>query len=193
LDYFLLETTGDLNDETLGIVKDSPAGMGLKDYKLARGKPARADVPADVELLLDPDSPGMKLRDVLGNLCGYFLCSARMVNVIKTNFPELKIEFIPFTLKDQKQRVRKEEYLFVNPLDHRDCLHEKRSKIEYDDDGTVLLIKDYVIDKKKAEEGLPHLFRIDKDPGKYVFSRDFGRAMVAAGVEGLLGVLLEQA
>ncbi len=192
MDYFLLDTTGDLNDETLGIVKDSPAGMGIKDYKLARGKPAREDVPPDVELFLDPDSPGMVLKDVLGNLRGYFLGSAKVVDAIQNSFPELKVEIIPFTLRDQKERVCKATYSFVNPLDHRECLHESKSEIEYDEDGKVLLIKDYVIDKKKAED-LPHLFRIDKDAGKYVFSRDFGRAMNAAGVEGLLGVLLEQA
>ncbi|NNE36081.1 MAG: hypothetical protein HKN13_12640 [Rhodothermales bacterium] len=192
MDFFLLDTTGDLNDETLGVVKDSPAGMGLKDYKLARGKPAREDVPPDVELFLDPDSAGMVLKDVLGNLRGYFLGSAKVVETIRSSFPELNVEFIPFTLRDQKERVCKAEYSFVNPLDHRECLHEAKSEIEYDEDGTVLMIKDYVIDKTKAEN-LPHLFRIAEDPGKYVFSRDFGRAMQAAGVKGLQGILLEQA
>ena len=191
MDYFLLETTGDLSDENLGIVKDSPVGMGLKDYKLARGKAAVDDVPQGLELFLDPSTTGEVLNDVLGNLCGYFLGSSKVVDGIRKTFSESNVEFVPFVLKDQKKRLCKVEYSFINPLDHCDCLHPGKSEIECDEDGTVLLIKDYVLDKEKAG-GLPHLFRIDKDPGKYVFSREFGRAMNAAGVTGLLGVLLEQ-
>ena len=190
MDFFLLETDGDLNDESLGIVKRSPEALGLYDYKLAVGKKFGSEYPENVELQLDEDTPGMTLKAILGNLRGYFLGSSAVVKVINDNFPELEIETLPFKLLDQKGRVMSEDYFFINPLDHYDCLKDEECDISYDDDGSILSIRKIILDKSKMD-GAPDFFRVDKKPGQYVFSRKFGKTLQDEGVDNLLGIPLK--
>jgi len=102
MDYFLLETTGDLNDETLCLVKDPPEGMGIKYYLMTFGGKATPYWPENASIYLRSERPGIKLADLLGNTKSYFLLSTAGMELIKKYNLETLIEYLPFTLYNQK-------------------------------------------------------------------------------------------
>jgi hypothetical protein len=189
MDYFLLSTTGDLNDEKLVLIDDGPEGMGRQTFRLSRGEQAAKHFPAKAKVTLRAENPGIKLSGLLRNTKNFLIGSSAAKDVITRLCHDLDIEFLAFTLVNHKGRVHSTDYWFINPIGGLDCLAENECGIEYDDDGDVVSIERYVLDAGKIADA-PHLFRIDKQPTRYVISKTLGEALGAGGVTNVRGTKL---
>lgn len=185
MDFFLVTTTGDLNDQSLSLVEDAPEGIGLRWYCMARGVRARPHLPQDPKVYLPRASRGLKLPGLLGNTMGYFIGSTKVKEIVEKHCPEQDIEYLQFTLYNQKKRVYSKDYWFINPIGGVDCLSEPACGIKYDDDGDIVTFKQLVLDSNKITE-VPHLFRVLKVPTKYVMSKNLVQALKDDAVTNLL-------
>jgi hypothetical protein len=189
MDYFLLSTTGDLNDETLCLIDDGPEGMGRQTFRLSRGERAAKHYPAKARVTLRAENPGIKLSGLLRNTKNFLIGSSAAKHVVARLCSDLDVEFLAFTLINHKGRVHSTDYWFINPIGGLDCLAEEECGIEYDEDGDVVSIARYVLDAGKIADA-PHLFRIDKQPTRYVISKTMGETLAAAKVTNVRGTKL---
>lgn len=189
MDYFLWNTTGDVNDESLCFIHDAPEGMGLRAAKLALGRAAAKHVPDSPRITLRKESPGLALPGFIGNTKGMLILSSAGVQVVKEMCPDEKIELFPFELVNHKGRVHSTDYSIVNPLTAIPCLALAQSGATVDDDGEVSAVERVVLSRAALEDA-PHLFRIAEMRVHYVFSRAFGKKMNAAGVTNVRGAQL---
>lgn len=172
--YFRLWPRGNDRDKTLAFVRDEPAGLGLYDYYMRQGERIGEHYPANAKVYLDPQTPGIKLESVLGNLCSYLMVSTAMRDLVLgvcTN----EIEVLPFTLYNHKKRVHSTDYVILNPIGTYDCVNRKASTITYEGDAIVGVAK-LVFDSNKVE-GAPHLFRVPEKPSWYFISETLARAI----------------
>ena len=185
MEYFLLETAGDLNDERLCLITSPPEGMGINYYRLATGYRARKQFPNNAKVYLSPENRGIKLSDILGNLNSFFITSSLAKSVLEEYCEAKKIEYLPFTLFNHKNRVHSTDHFFVNPIGSFNCLKEDACNIKYSADGDIITIEEIVLDERKLRSA-PHLFRIRKIPDEYVISKELSTAMRVAEVTNLV-------
>ena len=185
MNYYLLQTTGDLNDDALCLLDSPPEGMGIHYYRLARGVTAKKHFPDNAKVYLPTEYKGIKLSGVLGNIRSFLIVSTLAKDIIQRLCGNQKIEFFNFTLYNHKKRVHSTDYYFVNPIGSFDCLKEKSCNIKFSDDGDIITFDQIVFDKKKLKSA-PHLFRIKKMPVEYVISRKLALELGEAGITNLI-------
>lgn len=182
MDYFLFETTGNLNDESLCLIEDCPEGLEKKDYTLQLGQPCLPYFPESAVIRLREENRGIKLTHIIGNTKSYFIGSKLVKEIIELHCPNQNIEYLPFTLYNHKSRVHSTDYFIINPIGGFDCLNLAASGAVYSNkDGRLLTLKNYVLDTNKIKKA-PHLFRIDVESYNYVVSEALAQAFVDGGV-----------
>jgi len=190
MDYFLLNTAGDLNDESLCLITDEPEGMGGGGYRMGRGRVAKDHYPTNAKIYLNDENPGIKLSGMIGNTCGFFIVNSDARKIIEKLCADSEIEYLPFSLYNHKKRVHSNDYCFVNPIGGLDCLNEKASGITYDEDDEVEDIEEFVLDSGKVKN-FPHLFRIDKERSEYVISGQLLTGLTENAITNVDGELLQ--
>lgn len=182
MDYFLVKTTGDLNDESLCLIEDCPEGLEKKDYTLKLGQPCLPYYPENAIIRLREENRGIKLKSIIGNTKNYLIGSTLVKDIIQRHCPDQNIEYLPFTLYNHKNRVHSADYFIINPIGGFDSINIEASDPIYSPkDGRLLTVEKYVLDSKKIEKA-PHFFRVDIEPCNYVVSRVLGQALVDGGV-----------
>ncbi|HZH17627.1 MAG TPA: DUF1629 domain-containing protein [Archangium sp.] len=185
MNYFMLDKKGDLNNQDLCLVEDPPKGIGLRRFTMAKGKPAKPFYPAEPKVFLREENPGLKLCSLLGNTLSYLMVSSEMMKVIEELCVGSEIEYLPIDLYDHRERLYSKDYFIINPLGAVDCLDEAASGISYGEEGSVIDIKQYVLDAAKLKQA-PSLFRIDKQPGELVVDERFAQAVKKHGFTNVL-------
>jgi Immunity protein family (Imm11) len=150
------------------------------------GVEAKPHYPEDAKVYLRPERRGIKLSGILGNLNGYFIGSSKVKELIAAHCPDRNVEFLPFTLYNQKRRIHSTDYWFINPIGGLDCLNEPACGIKYDADGVVVTMERTVLGSDKLANA-PDLFRILKAPTEYVLSRRLTQAFRDNGITNVLG------
>lgn len=188
--YYRISCTGDLGDSSLCLVEDPPEGMGLEHFYMAGGDRAAPFFPKDAKVYLREENPGIKLAGILGNTVGYLIGNAQAKAIIEKHSKGQEIEFLPFTLYNQKRRMHSKDYFFINPIGTFDCLDEKASGAKYDEDGEIVTTEKFVLDAKKVQKA-PNIFRMGKVPTEYVMSFTLAQALKAGGVTNVFGYELD--
>jgi len=191
MDFFQWKTTGDVNDDSLCFIADGPDGMGLQLACLQLGKPAQQFMPPDPKIALRKEHPGIKLAGFIGNSKNFLILSKAGLGVIEKMCSGQKLEIFPFTLFNHKKRVHSTDYVILNPLTFVPALDHGASGVQLSPKGKVESVERFVLSKVKVADA-PHLFRLAERPVEYVFSRDLGRALNAAGVSNVFGTPLDQ-
>ena len=186
MNFYSLETGGDLNDPALCFIAQPPEGMTRGNQRMGLGKPVRKLFPQNAQIRLLEEHPGIKLPGYLGNQPGYLIFSSAGRAVIQRLCPKQKIEYLNFTLVNHKGRVHSTDYCIVNPLGSFDALNEIASTIKYaQDDGRILSVAEVVLDSVKLENA-PHLFRLKHKPILYVLSQALRDAFAEANVSNIV-------
>lgn len=191
MDYFLWETGGDLNDESLCFIEDAPEGMGLDETNLQWGKSAKKVYPKDAKIYLRKENPGLALPGFIGNTKNLLILSKAGLAVLEKYCEGQKYEVFPFDLVNHKKRVHSRDYVIFNPLTFVAALDLNASDLVLRKNGEVGAVKTYVLSAAKLGDA-PHLFRLAEKPTSYIFSRELGRAFNAAGVSNIFGKQLRQ-
>ncbi|MBW2661812.1 MAG: hypothetical protein JRD93_07465 [Deltaproteobacteria bacterium] len=182
--YFFVETLGKLGNPNLCILSRPPDGLGVKSYRMAKGKKIGVHYPKDAIIYMDDEHPGIKIESLIGNTKGYLIVSREMKECIEEHCTFCEIEYLPFTLYNHKKRVHSQDYFIINPIGTFDCLNLKASQIEYLD-GEVVGIDNFVVDPRKLEKP-PALFRIKEDPRRYVINEELAKAFEEKGFTNVL-------
>lgn len=179
--FFLIETLGDANDDDWCFIENFVQGLNQQSGRIHRGEPMTPIYPADAKIFLKGDETGLKLGSFVGNSRSMMLVSGPFRRVIEDLCVGVPIEYLPVSIHDHRKRPFATDYHIVNPLGTFDCLDEKKTDIEWDDDepGTVIDVDDLVLDRAKMKNA-PELFRVHLDPTSYVVGRKLARAIYDA-------------
>jgi hypothetical protein len=185
--YFLLETTGDLNNEDQLFIDGPPQGMGLIADNMSIGEPVRPYYKQNIHFTIDADNHYRDICDILGNSRSYIIVSQRtkdiLLNVLASS---IALECISADFYDESGVKLISDYFIINPLGEFDCLHEDASGLICDENGIILEMKAIVLDRVKIEHA-PPLFRIAGKPTFYIFNLTLGLALKQAGITNLIG------
>ena len=190
--YFQINTLGDSRDKALAFISSSVENMGLYDYTITEGERAARYFPEEAEIYLQPNDPGIKLTDFIGNAISCLIVNTAIKDTIIEYCPvgEVEIEMLPFTLINHKKRVHSTDYWIINPIGTFDCVNRSASEIEFLDDEIVGVDK-YVFDPKKLENA-PHLFRVPEDPTEYFISQNLAKAFQEKQFTNIFLIEIEQ-
>lgn len=183
--YFEIETLGDINNSELLFLDQEPEVLGLDVYCLAAGEPIGTDYPSEVKVKPSEEHAGIQLSSLLGNNFNYLIASAAVKEAVSEHCVEAAIEYLPFTLLDHRERVRSQDYFFINPLGSIDAVDAAASDIKYHRSGAVVAIRKLVLDPQKLI-GAPGLFRLKQDPQRYIVSEPLVRAFKERGFTNLV-------
>jgi hypothetical protein len=195
--YFLINTLGDVDGER-AILDKPPEGLGLRFHRPARGLKTADVYPKDARIRMSKRYRGVKLDSLIGNTNGYLIVKKPVQDVIEATCESVEIEYLPFTLYNQKNRVQSTEYVIVNPIGSLDCLNLKASEIEYLDEpgdpyhGEVVDVEKVVLDPGKLGRKTPALFRIKEKPNQYVISEELAEAFKKKGFTNIILTEIEQ-
>ena len=88
-----------------------------------------------------------------------------------------------------KNRIYSKDYYFINPIGGISGLDEKASGMTMSKKGGKSF-EDLIFDEDKIKNA-PHLFRLSEERYRYVVSTDLILALRDAGVDNLIGSLIE--
>lgn len=188
---FLELETGFSADPDFVYLKDVPAGTETERYRMSEGDRMGADYPADAVVQMGPESYGVTLPTLISNIFSFLIVRRDLKDVLVATGVDL--EALPFTLLDARQRVMSRDYFIVNPIGVFDCIDEKASVIRYSKraPSVIIAIDKLVLDPRKLEKA-PDLFRIARDPRRYVISQQLAARIAALNPTNVQAHLLEQ-
>ena len=186
MEYYFLQTTGNLQNEDQLFIEESPDGLGWHDYYLSIGEYAAPYYPENCRITIRSSGAIGDISDFIGNSRGYFIASVRLKDVLKKNCADIEIEYLPVKLYSRENRLICDDYSFINPIGTVDCLNEKESQIRYDRRGDIISMEKLVLDAAKLGNS-PRLFRIYRKPMWYVFNGELASAFSDAGITNLIG------
>jgi hypothetical protein len=174
--YFRLWLRGNRDDRTLAFVRDPPKDLGVWNYCLLEGERVGDRFPRDAKVHLDPESPGIKLESVLGNLLNYLMVTTQMKDVILSVCTS-EIETLPFILYNHKNRVHSKDYWIINPIGTFDCVNRAASRIVMDSTGQDIIRVDSLAFDREKMASAPDLFRVPEKPEWMFISEALARAI----------------
>jgi hypothetical protein len=195
--YFFINTLGEVDGER-AILDGAPRELGLEYYRPARGLPVADLFPEDARIVMSKKYKGVKLDSLLGNTKSYLIVKQPVRKVIEAHCAKAAIEYLPFTLYNQKKRVQSKDYVIVNPIGTVDCLNLDESEIEYLDEpgdayhGSVVGVDRFVLDPARLKDA-PALFRIKEQPSEYVINEKLAAAFEKEGFTNIVLTEIEMA
>jgi hypothetical protein len=175
--FYQIDTlaTDGADAEDFAFVDQGLNELGVGSYMPSEGDPIEPEISAPLTLKLCPGS-GVRLGTLIGNTHAYLLLAEAAKECVAEACPGVRIEYVPFTLYNHKNRVHSTDYFVVNPIGAVDCIHRQASDIEYfvkpgsPADGKILSIRRLVFDASKVATA-PALFRIQGQPRAYVINQ----------------------
>jgi hypothetical protein len=126
--------------------------QGMDDsFKLLQGVPLQEGFPDGVEFHMDPDFPNnLALPDNIRNLDLVILGGARLAASLQARKLE-KVEYLPVSIIDHKDRPAGPGYMIVHPIDPVDCVDTSQSvfKLSPIDESNFDSFSKLVLDTKR--------------------------------------------
>ncbi len=144
---------------------------------LPDGKRVDAAYPShkEIRFRLGEDFPGLLPCSFIGNASGSLPCTNELAQCILRHHVG-EIEIVPFVLINHRGRVQSRDYVFVNPIGTFDALELNKSTIDRYKDGSILGIRNMVLDATKLNNA-PDLFRLQEEPSTYLCSETLANAI----------------
>jgi hypothetical protein len=190
--YFEIDTMPAF-DRDFVFIENPPEGTRASAFQMAVGEPMAADYPADARIYLTDKHPGLVLPSLIGNVRSFLIVARPVKEVFEAARPDA-VEYLPFTLYNHTRRVASRDYFIVNPLGSYDCVDWKASTVRYSptEPEVILRVTDLVLDPRKLAKA-PELFRIDRQPRRYVISQRLGKKLVPLAPSNFIVTELQQA
>jgi hypothetical protein len=163
-------------------------GIGNVDdeWQIKEGMSRAAGFPADAQFEMNKQyKKQMALSDNISNLEDMAVVSPRLKEFIEAQNPK-RVEFLPVTIINHKDKPVPDPYHIVNPLAIVDCIDKQRSDIswnELDPEAIAGLLELHLLADKIDPELL--LFRPKHLEHRIFVRRDFAQAIEAAGFTGV--------
>lgn len=165
--FFAIDPLGNINDDrTLAVAEGPPADLESPESP-AFGDAVSSDWPADAKIYMSPEFKGVRVSSFISNPVLYLMVTSETKDIIERHCQSIEVEFLPFSLYNQKRRLQTRDCWIVNPLGEFDCLNRSKSELVLSKKGTIINIKRAVLDTNKIEAA-PQLFRIKGRASVYV-------------------------
>jgi hypothetical protein len=170
----MIDTLGTVDGEH-ALLDRLPGDMGVDSYRMAEGVATAGLYPADAWVPMSKKYRGVKLASILGNTHDCLMVEKKVREIIEQHCGNVNVEYLPFVIRNVKNRVQSEDYVIINPVGTFDCLDVNASQIKYLDapgdayHGSVVDVFEYVLDAAKVKKA-PHLFRPREKPNRYILS-----------------------
>ncbi|MDH5216602.1 MAG: hypothetical protein OEX19_02830 [Gammaproteobacteria bacterium] len=174
MNYYRLDVY-DRQDNDFCFLASAPEEIPLLISYIASGKPAISKYPNDVSVRISSGRGGIVLSDIIANKNHSLIVHQTVKEVIET-FCEKFCEYLPLDIINHKGRLASNEYFYVNPLGTHDCLNLKESVIKWTDDGKVIKVRKFVLDKNKLDD-VPPLFRVPQNEYQYFINQQLVEAL----------------
>ncbi|ABC30227.1 hypothetical protein HCH_03481 [Hahella chejuensis KCTC 2396] len=193
MEYFELNSLGDLDDGDFCILDQAPEGMGAHYSRLCRGNSAVEYFPEDAVVHMSEDREGSKLASLVGNTKSFLIVHKDVKSIIEEKAGNKNIEYFPFTIHNQNNKPHSADYCFINPLIKLDCLDIEASEVQYwKDTDKVLDVGQFILDRKKVENA-PAIFRVKEEIFTYVVNEDLANAFRQKGFTNMILTKLQYA
>ncbi|MBC7994493.1 MAG: hypothetical protein H7Z15_14785 [Rhizobacter sp.] len=154
--------------------------------ELNSGVSIAAKFPTDLSYRMSDRFPDDYLLSDNFNVAGQIIVSAKLRAHLETALPQQKIEYLPATIVNHKDRVAASDYFIVHSLDVVDCIDLERSKVKWNPLNKKVITSCKALALK--EEVIPaatKLFRPMHWGMRTMASADLARELEAAGFTGL--------
>jgi len=163
----------------------NPEGFD-KQFLLLEGIPLTECWPAGVVCRMSARYPkDIELSDSLygGN---YPVISKRLKEAISQGDGGARVEYLPVTILNHKERVASADYFVVNPLDTIDCIDKERSGVRWNNinPNVISSLKMMVLNEDAIPSNLG-VFRPRHMLAAYLMSRGLADALTTQGFTGL--------
>lgn len=176
MDYFVLHTLTQ-DDPDLCILRNGPQGIEHITYKMMSGEPIRPEYPDDAQIAMSEKEDGMVLGGLISNTCSLFIVTRAVKDLILAHDrAHDQLECLPVKILNHKKRVASSDYFIINPLGTEDCLDQKRSIIKRTKKGSVIAVKEMVLDERKINPDKA-LFRPKENHHAYIARADWVRKL----------------
>lgn len=174
--YYMINTLGNDQDKTLAFITRPPEGLGIHNYRMARGIAIGDIYPQAAKIYLERRKPGTKLVSLIGNTQRYLIVCTDMKELIEQHVND-ELELLAFTLYDHKERVLSDDYWIINPIGTNDVLNKDASDIRYsvDNPADVVSVRKFILDPELLTAE-PNLFRVPQVASRYFISERLARA-----------------
>jgi hypothetical protein len=181
LEYYLFKIN---SDKKVCCIEDIERNIPDAFY-LQKGISLKDIYPTEVTLNIFPES-GDILTDFINNISRCLLISLELKEILVNEGLDIKkVEYLPFQLKDKKQRLLTKEFYIANVLIKINCLDKKQSQCSiFKKTGNILNLETAVLN----EDNIPQdekLFRIGEYPSRIVIRSDLFDLLQQKGFTGL--------
>ena len=167
--------------------------FGLDDpQELNEGVPFAEHFPCDAKFTMDLDFPyNVLLTDNLVNTDLLIVASSKIKTFLEKR-SITKVEYLPVTILNHKQRAINEEYFIIHPIDPVDCLDMEKCGPVWSsiDPSAIESIERLVLDAKKIDQ-LREIFRPKFFYDVTIVKRELAATMDKEGFTNNLWIELE--
>jgi hypothetical protein len=181
--YFFLITDPDNNDRAF---LEELSAAPVEDYEFGECISLEKRFPKGVVMSMSKDDPDFRvLYDVVNNMDSLLIVSKPFKELLEKEDCG-KIEYLPISIKDQRNKIASTDYFIVNLIDSVDYIDNEKSTVVYSalDDDLIVDIQKVVLNEKNIPKGCS-LFRSKSYPFGYVVSDKLKKAIEKANMENI--------
>ena len=168
-------------------------GLTFPDYMFDKCVSLKENYSDDVTLEMDKGSEDRRaLYDITNNINQLLITSEPFKEILETCDCG-NVEFLPVSIKNQRDKIEKEKYYIVHLVDSIDYLNKEKSIIEYRalDESQIACVEDIELQHNNIPGGRS-LFRADYYPNRYVVNEDLKNKIEDEEFEGMIFVPIEE-
>ena len=161
------------------------------DYMFNKCVSLKDKISADFILEMNKEDPeGRVLYDMADNIIQLLIISEPFKELLQ-NYDCGDVEFLPVSIKNQRDKIEKEKYYIVNLVDSVDYIDTEKSTIKYRamDESVIFKVKN--LSMKEISKSID-LFRADYYPKRYVVSEDLKNKNEDDELEGMKFIPIDE-
>ncbi len=167
------------------------SNLPFEDYMFDKCISLKDKYSDDVLLIMDKGEANWRvLYDITDNIFRLLIVSEPLKEILET-FDCGDIEFLPVSIKNQRDKIEKEQYYIAHLVDSVDYIDTEKSTVEYRSMNESRIFSVENITLKKIPENRD-LFRADYYPNCYVVSERLKNKIEEEEFEGILFVPIEK-
>lgn len=175
--YFRIKTMGNIEQERdQAFLDKKPEDLDGWGFCMTLGDRIGSHYPDDAKVYMQPQHPGVRLCDLVGNCFSYMIVTSRVKDAIQEH-SNVEIEYLPLSIFNHRRRLHSDDYWIINPIGTIDCLDLKRSKYRRGKEtGEIVSVQEYVFLKSRLETE-PILLRVPQYPAHYFLNEPTARKL----------------
>lgn len=183
----------DINNDDNALLSEHPPEADERAYLFRDGVPQAGWFPRDAEYAMNHRYPDARSLYDLQNTTLKLLVVSKALRSILEELDGARIEFLPITIRDHRNKVASKEYSIANVLGLIECVDHASSS--FDIDPMIPTRFSHTNKLVLVEEAIPkdrHIFRLKERPWCHIVTETLKKAVEDRGLRGMCFVLPEE-